>query len=82
MLDIILSFFGDFFCIYERNWKRTLTDWLFLLLSAGSGIASWCLFRAEGALTTVLAVICAIAAVCFFIKGGKHAEECIRERNS
>ena len=82
MLDIILSFFGDFFLIYSRDWKKTLTDWMFLLLSVACGWGAYRFFRADGLLTTLLAIVCCVGAVCFFIKGGKHAKEAIEERSS
>lgn len=82
MLDIVLNFFADFFLIYNRDWKKILTDWLFLLLSAFCGIAAWRLLSVGGAGKTILGLLCCVGAVCFFVKGGKHAREAVEERNS
>lgn len=82
MLDILLSFFADFFLIYNRDWKKTLIDWLYFFLSCGCGVAAWLLFRLDRPLTTVFAILCCIGAVIFFIRSGKHMRECREERNS
>lgn len=81
-MDFLIEVILDFFCVYNRDAKKTGKGWLYKFLLFMNVVAAGLVGQAEGVAATVFAVFFGGVAVVLFIKIIRHEDRCIDEWSS